>query len=277
MTQKKVIYMALGGLLALLLVFGGALTFAQTGDDDTAVPDTAQEQPNETPDFDLPVIPNRGPFGRHNGFGEEIDNFARAGEKLAEALGISVEELQAAHEAAYTVAVEQAIAEELITQEQADELLSGEGYLRRRYGRFFSSEIDMDTLLADALGISVEELQDARQEAYLARLDAMVEAGFLTQEQADLAAARRAVNDYLDKEAVADMLREAYETAVEQALADGAITEAQATQLLENQPGLDRFGLRGGHRGGRGFPGGPGGFFAPQDSEPPPAIDSSGA
>jgi formaldehyde-activating enzyme involved in methanogenesis len=144
--------------------------------------------------------------------------------------------------------------------------------------------IDFEALLADALGITIEELQAAHDEVFAARLAEMVEAGVMTQEQADLIVARKAVQDYIDTESISDMLQAAYEDAVAQALADGVITQEQADQMLENLPSFDGFGSGGLHHGPGGFGGhhrrgggpggfGPGGSFGPTFQAP--VFDSS--
>jgi hypothetical protein len=180
-------------------------------------------------------------------------------EALAEALGIDVEELQAAYQAVRETLIQQAVDEGMLTQEQADALLSGErpeapaegdrpegvGPGPRGGIGFHAGGADVNALLADELGITVEELQAAQQEAHAAVIAQAVEDGMLTQEEADLMQARSAVQSY-----VADAMAAAYEDAVQQALADGAITQAQADLLLENAA--------------QGM-GGPGGFFPGPD------------
>ncbi|UCF61306.1 MAG: hypothetical protein JSV37_01125, partial [Anaerolineaceae bacterium] len=162
-------------------------------------------------------------------------------EALAEALGIPVEELQAAYEKAFAVAIEGALDEGILTQEQADNLLSGErfGFHGRHGFRGFGG--DMNEYLAEALGISVAELEAAQAKARDIVMAEAVEAGTITQEQADLMKARGAISTY-----VQEAMTTAYGEAVEKALADGVITQAQADLLLEN--------------GAMGFRG-PGGFF----------------
>ncbi len=120
-----------------------------------------------------------------------------------------------------------------------------------------------DEYLADALGITVEELDAAQVEARAAMLADDVAAGTITQEQADLMTARNVVESYVDKEALAAETegldrtaasaarRAAYEAVIAEALADGAITQAQADTLRAEPTGRG-FGGRGG-RGGSGF------------------------
>ena len=252
--QRKVIYMVIGGLLALGIVFAGAAAFAQT--DDNA--DTPSQEGGETP----PVLPEQaGPgqngLGRH-GLGQGADT--DRGQALADTLGISLEELQAAQEEAKAAAIAQAVTDGLLTQEQADEILAGNG----RPGPGFHLE-DRGQYLANALGISLEELQAALDQVEADKLAAMVEAGVITQEQADMMAARRAVESYIDHDALQATMQAAYEDAINQALADGVITQEQADTLLSNAANIGArgffdgpgFGGRGGHhhgpRGGEGF------------------------
>jgi hypothetical protein len=162
-------------------------------------------------------------------------------EALAEALGITVEELQAAHEEAFAAAIEQALDEGLLSQEQADNLLSGDRFGHRGRHGFRGFGGDMNEHLAEALGISVAELEVAQAKARDTVIAEAIEAGTITQEQADLMNARDAVSAYIQ-----EAMTTAYGEAVEQAVADGVITQAQADLLLEN--------------GTMGFRG-PGGFF----------------
>ena len=166
---------------------------------------------------------------------------------LADALGITVEELHDAREEAKAAAIEQAVDEGIITQRQAD-LIAAVRILR--------SAINRGELVASALGITVEELQEARQDRALRALLVELE-----------------MNPAEVKEAV---LAE-FETFVQQAVEDEIITEEQA-ELVLGRPGLvlniqqalpARGGVQGreagrGNRGGRSpsfgrlapFPGG---------------------
>lgn len=252
---KRITYMAVAALLVTVVVLGAA-TFAQD-DGDAETPDAGSGEPagEETTDDEESVVPGRWRDGRLGG----EDAY------LAEALGISTEELESAYEGARIAAIEQAVEEDILTEEQAEALLERADGFHGRFHGFCFAGLDGEALLAEALNISVEELQAARAEALAAKLDAMVEAGHLTQEQADLIAARQAVNAYFDREALAEMVQEAYEAAVAEALAEGAISQEQADQLLEATPRLNGFrafdgGFPGGSpRGHHRFRGGPGG------------------
>ncbi len=271
---KRITYMAVGALLVALVAFGVA-TFAQD-DDDVETPDAESEEPagddradESTEDDEAELtVPGLWRDGRP----------ANHDEYLADALGISVDELQAAYEETQIAAIEQAVEEGILTEEQADELLDRVNGFHGRFRRGFRfGGIDEDALLAEALDISVEALEAARVEASRAKLDAMVEAGALTQEEADLMAAREAVGTYFDQEAVAAIIQEAYESAVTQALEEGAITQEQADRLLESpafprrlkffEDGFHGRGSRGHH--GRGFRGNPGGAFFDSGNDAP--------
>ena len=170
-------------------------------------------------------------------------------EALAKALGISVDELDAAIQQANEAALAQAVEEGLITQEKADEILAN--HSEKQIGRRLlgQSELDYDALLAEALDISVEELQSAYATAHNALVDQAVADGKLTQEQADLIKGRFALSNSSDYQAA---MQSAYASAVEQALEDGVITQAQADQLLANAPSFSGRDGRGGRHGGRG-------------------------
>ncbi len=174
-------------------------------------------------------------------------------EDVAAALGITADELAAAHEEAKTALLEQAVADDLITQTQADAILSGDfSSLQVRHWRTWLSEsgLDYDTFLAEALGISVEALQAARLEAFTTNINQAVADGTITQERADLILGRLA----LAKDSTfQSTMQTALEAAVNQAVASGVITQAQADQILANSSGIwmGRIGGRGhGHHSG---------------------------
>lgn len=284
--SKKVLYMLLGGVLSLALVFGAYVTFAQTGDGETAV-DENSESNTLTP---WPQWGGRG----HRGFMEAGPQVGGVDEQelLANALGITVAELQAAQSAVRTALIEQAVADGLITQEQADQLKAFPG-LRGRHPLPGLGAGEHLALLAEELGISQEALQAALDEVQAAKLAALVEAGVITQEQADTIAAYHAVQGYVDYEALSESVKSFFSAAIEQALADGVITQAQAEQMLQNltnlnmrgfpggrmMPGMGMPGMRMPGMGGRGH-GGHGWFegCAPGSSNAPATtLESSGA
>lgn len=158
-------------------------------------------------------------------------------EDLANALGISVDELTAAMQKAKDAVLAQAVEKGLITQIQVDRLKDkGMGLpLDMRRGLLLTTAdllengIDYEAELAKALGISVEKLQEAYAQAFNTHLDQAVADGKLTQEQADLLKGQHAL--YADKNFQAAM-QSAYQAAVLQAVKDGIITQAQADLIL---------------------------------------------
>ncbi len=261
--MKKLLYMVFGGLVAMALVFGAAASFAQSGEG-TNTPTTGIG--TEGANDGTIQIPRHGGWGHPGNGGPEANE-----EALAEALGVTVEELEAAKTEARTAAINQAVADGVLTQEQADELLANGGGRMGRFG-------NMETYLAEALGISVEELQTARQTVFAANLADMVAAGEITQEQADMMLARQAVQGYVDVEAIQAAVQSIYADAITQALADGVITQEQADQLLSDQsfnaPGFGFGG--GGHHGPGGRHGGFHGF-APGAGAPAPTDSGNDA
>lgn len=166
----------------------------------------------------------------------------------------------------------------------------------------WGGQVDYQALLADALGISVDDLEAAMQEADLAAIQQLQDQGLITEDEASLMQARAKLRDYLgegtlvaealgitpdelqqalaDGKTVADLIDEqgldratfqqnltdARQAAIEQAVGDGVITQDQADQL-QSMPhfGLGEFGHGpgagtngGGMFGGRGS--GPGGM-----------------
>lgn len=195
---------------------------------------------------------------------------------LAEALGITEDELAEAKQKAWEAGIQQALNEGLITQAQA-EALKDKGGMRDfgMLGRWVrsKSDIDSDALLAEALGITVERLQEAQGAAADARLAQAVEEGRITQEQVDMMKARQALQQYFEEKGF-------LKSAIDQAVKDGVITQEQADTIL-SQSGRGTFGFdlrdfsrRGGMRGGRG---GLGGFAPSGDStmQRAPAQSSS--
>lgn len=236
MIRNKILYTVLGGAVALGLLGSAAITFAQ----------------GDTTSSASMVLAHRG------GMGEMRGSLGDQGQALADALGITLEDLQAAQLEARNAMIDQAVVDGYLTQAQADQLKANTFGFGR--GGHFGGLYDEDQYLADALGITVAALQTAELEAHAAQLAAAVAAGFLTQEQADLMQARKAAETYLDRDGLQAQMQAAYEAALAAAVADGAITQAQADALLahvEAQPwgfGMGGFGGRGGHRGGmRGF------------------------
>ncbi len=192
---------------------------------------------------------------------------------LADALGITAEDLQAAQQQAAEAGIDQAVAEGLLTQERADQIKERASRFMGmigRFDRFGNATIDHEALLADALGISVEELQVAQEKAKDAALAQAIADGKLTQEQVEQMAARRDLMNYFQEQGVPEQMKAVIENVVQSAVDDGIITQEQADELLSHEgfgKGFEpRFpGMSGpdGHdfHGKRGLPG-----FGGQDS-----------
>lgn len=149
-------------------------------------------------------------------------------EALAAALGISVDALETARESARDAALTQALADGELTQEEYDQIQARQA---------LQDYMDRDTVLADALGITVAELQ-AAQEAGKRIPDLLDELGIAQEDfQASVQASQAA--------------------ALAKAVADGVITQEQADQI--QQGGGDRPGGQSGQGRPGGGQGGPGG------------------
>lgn len=247
-TQSSWKRWAVGGAAALALTAGAIWTVDQVSAADVVsnVSNFAQSQGIMTPQlaqWSELQQGNGGPrggrgmdgpglMGRQGWFGEDQATY------LADALGITVEELEAAQVSARDAAIDQAVTDGKLTQEQADQLKEGD---RPAMPFFGGNNADHEALLADALGITVAELDAAKAEAQAAALAQAVTDGDLTQEEADLLTARQAFNVYQQEQRQAELA-----AALEQAVTDGALTQEQADLLLENLKNGFGPGMRGG-------------------------------
>jgi len=177
-----------------------------------------------------------------------------------------------------------------------------------RGGRGPTAHPEMDEYLAQALNITVEELQQAKEKARQAALEQALEDGTLSEEQVEMMEAREALRDYLDRDAlmakalgidtsefedalaggkrIPELLEEfgvdpaefreamqaAFEEAVQRAVEDGVITQELADQILSGSPGMGGPGHPFGHGGGQNF--GPGGFSPQPPPDDPGSIDT---
>lgn len=179
------------------------------------VPENPYSQPNNSgflPPFDRNQLPRGNPgfeWMRKPGFGgsTEYDTY------LAEALGITVEELQAAHRKADLAMLEQSIADGKITEEQA-EMIKANQALR--------SYLERDVLISQALGITTDELRSS--------FEAGKSLETLVAEQG------------MDAEGFQQAVQKAYQTAVQNAVEDGVITQEIADQILSEEAGRGAFG-----------------------------------
>lgn len=264
MKRKTTIWLLVIGVLAITAALGGTIYRTVSAANGAALSNAKSILVNSLP-------PMMGNYGR------EMLGSGATNSDLATALGITTDALNAAYTKANEAALAKAVELGLITQAQADELKSsGRAFpFEGRWDGWLSQKgIDYNALLAEALGIKVEDLQAAYAKAYTARIDAAVTAGNLTQEQADLLKGQYAL---FNSKTYQSAMQTAFETAIKQAVTDGVISQAQADLILKNAttndfPGGKGFGFgcfggrgfegpRGGGRGGgRGKPGGFPGF-----------------
>jgi hypothetical protein len=188
-------------------------------------------------------------------------------EDLANALGITVDALNTAYQEAYTAELKQAVSNGLITQTQADELTTRGStfpFGNRWDGWLAQNGIDFDTYLAQALGISTDELKAAYQAADYASIDQQVTDGTITQDQANLMKGEYAL---FNNSAFQSSMQSAFTSAVNDAVTAGVITQTQADQILGQSNNRLIFGA--GIMGGPGGPHGRGGDFMPNVINPP--------
>jgi hypothetical protein len=232
MQYKKTIIIVVLGALAVAMTIGAVAYRSVFAATPTTVTATTTTQP------DLTWGIGKGHLGGYTA------------EDLADALGITVDELNTAYQTAYSTALEQAVSQDLITQLQADELSTNGSafpFGKRWQGWLTQNGIDFDTFLAETLGITVDELRAAYQTAYFTRIDQAVTDGGLTEEQADLIKGRYALSN---DSTFQSSMQSAYTAAVNAAVASGVITQAQADQILSASANLFAHGMR--DWGGRG-------------------------
>ncbi|MBT3669653.1 MAG: hypothetical protein HON98_00095 [Chloroflexi bacterium] len=237
--NKKVIGISL--IAVLVLAFGFATVASADGPTPFNFGKGRQGQVGgmeDNPVHDLVIAEYADAFGIS---AEELEARLVDGERLNEIAaeyGYEGEEFTALVEEVHAAATEAAVSQGLITQEQADLFadrpkLGGPGQNSKMGGPPGQGDFEegplhdyMSAAIADAFGITVEELEAAH------------EAGTPLHELVDM-----------DIEEVQEIMQAAKDSAIEQALADGVITEEE----------LGKFGNNGGFcgpggRGGEGFP-----------------------
>lgn len=263
MMKTKLIPLMAAGVMTLILAVGAVgyqSVYAQATTPTPSAPATTD-----------PALPQDGGRGARGGMRDGATD-----QDLADALGVDLATLQAAEQTAAEKALAQAVEQGLITQEQADQY-QADGHGGRMMRGWADAGIDYDALLAEALGVSTDELQAARLSAANTAIDRAVEAGSITQEQADLMKGSAAL--FADGQFQASMST-AFEQAVQQAVTSGVITQAQADQILAQTSGQSLFGRGGFHLpgmdGGRhGHGGGRGGFDGGAATQPGTSSSST--
>jgi hypothetical protein len=253
--KKKVMTAVVGGLAIAGFVAATTLALPQLSAAQTETPQAGSQA----------AVPAEAPTDRIRPGGPVAN-----GKYLADALGITQDDLAAAQTKAREAGIEQAVKDGLITQAQADAIMNKTGTGRRgRRIDLQGTDLDQEKLLADALGISVEKLQAAEETAAKAELAQAVTDGRITQEQADQIAAESALQKYISEKGL-------FESAVGSAVKDGVITQAQADTILSHSSqGKFGFGLGHSELGGRGGPGGHGGSRDPGMGDAAPAAPAA--
>ena len=233
-----------------LWLAGSALTLGLTG---AAVYPQISQAASTTPNASsaitqtVPLTQTAENAPGNRGIWRRADQAVDPNALLAKALNITPEQLQTAQQQARDTALDQAVTAGQITQAQADRMKQmGVGHMP-----YWGSGADDKTLLAKALGITVDQLNTAQEQVQKTILDQAVAGGRLTQAQADQRLAQEKLQNYLG-----DRMQTAYQQAVKDAVTAGVITQAQADQILQsNGPGFFGHGLfDGGMLGGRGGP-----------------------
>ncbi|MGD9318184.1 MAG: hypothetical protein PVG56_15215 [Anaerolineae bacterium] len=203
-------------------------------------------------------------FAQEDGEGFPFDFGARFREAIADALGITVDEYDAAVEEAQNKVADEAVAEGWLTEEQAAQMKEraaqgfgprgmGKGFLGPRVGFMGRGGDSIAGLIAEELGLSVQDL--------FAELQDGKTLGELASEKG------------LDVEAITAKHLAQLEENLKQAVEDGKITQERADWMLQQAEEMvpnmldhtweGRF--PGGHPGG-GRPGGKWGFPGQSDA-----------
>jgi hypothetical protein len=209
-------------LAVLVMAIGAVGVFAQTDDAPSADEMTG-----------IDAFHGRGRGGFPGGAGGDRQA------ELAEALGITVEELEAAQQEARAARISQLVEDGVLTLDQANLMLAMDA---------LKGTIDRGSIMADVLGLTVEEFELARENGSLRDLLSNITPAELQEKS-----------------------QAAFEEALQQAVDDSVITADQAELIRENMG--EGSGI-GGHRGfgGHARPGGFGGrgqgnFSAPADKQ----------
>lgn len=206
---KKTILISV--LAVLVLAIGAIGVFAQNGDAATA---------DETTGVDYFHGRGRGGFPG----GDRGDQDA----ELAEALGITVEELEAAKQEVREAHIAQMVEDGVLTLDQANLMLAMDA---------LKGYIDRDALMAEVLGLSTEEYEAAREDGSLRDLLADITPSELQEKS-----------------------QAALENSLQNAIDENVITSDQADLVREQMEGGFGFSYHhgfGGHARPHGF-GGPG-------------------
>jgi len=256
--MKKLLYILVGVGLTVGALATAGFVYAQSNGPDV---DTPREMPFEPGSRGVRKSPDMfGGMGFGDGllseyllpaladtFGfteNQVDAFQVVKDTIQDLRdNFTVEEIREKMQAAFSKAVEGAVADGVITQEQADQMLErlqqfGDRDINRFDGRGMDGGFPqdgvpfggrdggilseyMDEALAEVLGVSVGDLQEMKED------------GFNLKDYAD--------ENGISTEELAEMMVEINTNAVNLALEDGAITQEQADMMLD---AAGKFGAR---------------------------------
>jgi hypothetical protein len=217
MRKRNTWIWAIVGLVAVLaMAISAAVVLAQepAGEGDAGTNDDFQAQERRSrPGLNALRSWHQRAHSRPGPLRQFLQNVIDRDQLLADALDISVEELQQARDEARSSGLEQAVDQGIITQEEADGILA---FIA------LSGAIERGELVAEALVISVDQLEEARLENK--SLPELIEEQGLTPA------------DFREN------LVDAFETAVEEAASEGEISQEQADIIMNKQgPAMRRF------------------------------------
>ncbi len=236
--KKTWIVITLVGLAVLALGVG----FAYAQEPDPASPEAVPGLVDKSALHDLVIAEIADALGIP---ADELQARLEAGERLKDIIeeaDLSSEELSELMAQVRESVIAEALAQGLITEEQAERLEArgfrfGKGFGGRHRGFAMDGPLAgyMIDSLADALGLTPDELQTR------------IQAGERPEEIAEAQG--------LDADEARELLSQARADALEQAVADGVITQEEADRMLECGGDHHHGGRFGGGFGGAGGPG----------------------
>ncbi len=165
--------------------------------------------------------------------GTQIAAAAKLNETGLETLGISAETYEAAVDDAAVAYNNELVAMGWVTQAEADEESADGDWVRLGRGTYYAGILEKDVFIADALGISMSELDAAEDASQAAHTAEHIAEGDITEAEAADKAALQAFKESIDKDSV---LAQAMGITV-------ADLDAARSQNVEYSDLLDELGL----------------------------------
>jgi hypothetical protein len=209
--QRTRIWLLIGTVTVLVMALGITVAFAQEGED-AVTPDVAPEGVPE--DESSNPLPFYGQFGR----GRQGQGAARPRNQGLDSARPSFQGLDSARPSFQGL-------------DSARPSFQGLDSARPKFGDGLEGITPRGQLLADALGIELDDLVEAQESAHNTWLAEMVANGYMEQEQADLMLAYQALKGNIDRHAIMASVLGFSETELEAAREDGQ----GLSTLLEEQ------------------------------------------